>query len=211
LWRKPVVDGAPGVSGDVLPSGASENEVHERQIRSELRTYFRVAPFPDLRFGAMNRECYGAAMKTPFDYAVSLCVIHPAMDPDVICKTLEWEAEYRWKVGTPRRTPNGTPLEGNYRNSYCSFDVASGGDGELAACLRTATGRLEKHAAFLRQVRNDGGEIMFYVFWYPNGDTGEIFDVHLLSRMAAIGVELGVNVYDDRHGGTEPASHSASG
>ena len=148
-------------------------------------------------------------MKTPFDYAVSLRVVHPAMDPDVICEALEWEAKYRWKAGTPRRTPKGTPLEGVYKNSYCSFDVAKGDDGELAACLRTAVGRLEKHAAFLRQVRSEGGEIMFYVFLYPNGDTGETLDVDLLSRMAGMGIELGVNVYDDRHSATEPASDSA--
>jgi len=143
-------------------------------------------------------------MKKPFEFAVSLRVVHPTMDPDLICKSLDWEAEYRWKAGAPRQTPKGTPLEGHYRSSYCSFEILSGDDGELAHCLRAAVERLEKYADFLRQMRADGGKIQFYVFWYPNGDMGETFSVDLLSRMAALGIDLGLNVYDDRHAETDP-------
>lgn len=39
---------------------------------------------------------------------------------------------------------------------------------------------------------------MFYVFWYPTGDTGEMFGTELLLDMAEMGVELGINVYEDR-------------
>ena len=126
------------------------------------------------------------------------------MDPDLICKALNWETKYRWKAGTPRRTPKGTPLEGTYGDSRCSFEVGSGDDGELARCLRAAIERLEKYADFLKQMRKDGGDIQFYVFWYPNGDTGEVFGVDLLSRMAELGIDLGLNVYDDRHACTDP-------
>lgn len=39
---------------------------------------------------------------------------------------------------------------------------------------------------------------MLYAFWHPNGDTGEVFRTDLLRRMADLGIELGINVFDDR-------------
>jgi hypothetical protein len=40
--------------------------------------------------------------------------------------------------------------------------------------------------------------MMFYIFWYPNGDTGEVFETALLLKMAELGIDFGLNVYDDR-------------
>jgi hypothetical protein len=42
---------------------------------------------------------------------------------------------------------------------------------------------------------------MFHVFWYPNGDTGEVFGTELLRNMAKMGIEAGINVFDDRPSG----------
>jgi hypothetical protein len=39
---------------------------------------------------------------------------------------------------------------------------------------------------------------MFYVFWHPNGDTGELFTPELLGKMASLNIAFGLNVYDDR-------------
>jgi hypothetical protein len=138
-------------------------------------------------------------MATPFDYAVSLRVVHPTLDPERICNSLGMAPFRSWKSGTPRQTPTGTPLEGVYTSSYCSFDIADGDDGELARCIRAATERLEEHADFFREIRQTGGSAMFYIFWYPNGDTGEVFDVDLLLKIAQLGIDIGINVYDDRH------------
>lgn len=38
---------------------------------------------------------------------------------------------------------------------------------------------------------------MFYVSWYTNGDTGEVFETALLKDMADLGIELGINAYAD--------------
>ena len=147
-------------------------------------------------------------MKNGFEYHVSLRVVHPTMDPELICKSLNREARYRWKAGAPRQTPKGTPLEGRYKTTYCTFDIGSGSDGELAHCLELAVESLSQYADFLKQLRSSGGEVMFYVFWHPNGDTGEVFDVSLLSKMAELGIDFGLNVFDDRNVSADPGAVS---
>jgi hypothetical protein len=137
-------------------------------------------------------------MGNPFDYHVSFRVTHPTLDAGAIAAQLRMTPKFCWTAGEPRKTPEGTPLEGVREESYCTFDVGSGDDGELARCLTAAVSKLTAAAAFLRHVRETGGSLMFYVFWYPNGDTGEVFGADLLRNMAEMGIEMGINVYDDR-------------
>ena len=136
--------------------------------------------------------------KQQFNYSVSLRATHPTLDPTTIAGKIGLEASYSWAAGDPRKTPNGTPLKGVRRENYCSFDITDGDDGELAACLRAALDYLKPQRDFLRQMSINGGSLMFYVFWYPNGDTGEVFSTSLLQDMSDLGIELGINVYDDR-------------
>ena len=48
---------------------------------------------------------------------------------------------------------------------------------------------LRPRAAGLRELRATGGTVSFYVFWHPNGDTGETFDDGLLLEMGELGPE----------------------
>ncbi len=137
-------------------------------------------------------------MGSPFDYHVSLRVKHPRLDAAVIAAQLRMTPKFCWTAGEPRKTPKGTALEGIRQESYCTLDIGSGDDGELAKCLSSAVDSLKPRSKFLRQMRATGGSLMFYVFWYPNGDTGEVFETPLLRDMANLGIGLGINVYDDR-------------
>jgi hypothetical protein len=58
--------------------------------------------------------------------------------------------------------------------------------------------RLKPKQEFIRNVAKTGGSAAFYIFWYPNGDTGDVFDASLLSALGEAGVALMLNVYDDR-------------
>jgi hypothetical protein len=51
---------------------------------------------------------------------------------------------------------------------------------------------------FIRNLCTTGGSAAFYVFWYPNGDTGEVFEAPLLLALGEVGIALMLNVYDDR-------------
>jgi hypothetical protein len=106
--------------------------------------------------------------------------------------------EYSWKSGSPRETPEKTPSSGTRKESYCTFRLGDGQDGELANVIGRAVESLAQHAEFFRDLRATGGSAMFYVFWYPNGDTGDVFGADLLTQMGQLGIEFGLNVYDDR-------------
>ena len=136
--------------------------------------------------------------KRPFDYSVSLRLIHPTIGPLEMAEELDRQPKYSWALGEPRRTPKGTVLPGVRKQNYCSFDLVSGSDGELAKSLLSEIDLLKKHREFLHTVYDLGGSAMLYVFWYPNGDTGEVFSVPLLRDLADLRIEIGLNVYDDR-------------
>ena len=137
-----------------------------------------------------------------FSYRVHLSIKHPSADPARIASELRRQAQTDWRAGEPRVTPTGRRLGGVRAETYCSFRVGEGDDGALAECLAAYVTGLEPHAAFLRELKASGGELLFYAFWHPSGDSGEIFHADLLSRLAALGIDLGINVYDDRQ---EPA------
>lgn len=133
-------------------------------------------------------------MTKAFGYAVSLRVRHPSWTAAEIGEHLQRTPKFSWTAGEPRTAPNGRPLAGYRSESYCCFDIGKGRDGEIAACLRDALGKLRPLEADLRQLRSSGGSLMLFVSWHPNGDTGEAFGPELLLEMGGLGIELGINV-----------------
>lgn len=140
-------------------------------------------------------------MSNLFGYRVSLRITHPTLCAGAIAASLGMAPEFSWTAGEARTTPRGTLLEGVHRDSYCSFHLGSGDDGQLARCLDVCLTELAGAATFLTEMRKTGGSLMFYAFWHPNGDTGEVFGTDLMRRMADLGIVLGINVYDDRQQG----------
>ncbi|WP_156353263.1 MULTISPECIES: hypothetical protein [unclassified Sphingomonas] len=126
-----------------------------------------------------------------FSYRVSLQVWHPDTDPERMIAGIGRPARRHWKVGEERTTPNGTPLPGTYRESYCVFDLGEGDDGQLAAFLRRTLVELEHAAEFISDLRRTGGKVGYYVSWFP-GDHGETFDADLIAGMARLGLDFGV-------------------
>jgi hypothetical protein len=137
-----------------------------------------------------------------FDYQVSLQVYHPDADPAGIVDGLAIPASRSWKVGDRRSAPNGAELLGRYRETYCLFRLGDGNDGELAKCLGDAVKILQPKRHYLHWLRETGGRMNFYVGWTV-GERGEIFDTRLLSEIAQLGIDLGIEPFRVRQ-------HSAS-
>lgn len=103
-----------------------------------------------------------------------------------------------WTAGEPRTTPAGRELGGARSESYCSLKIAQGDDGELMDCLARAVDVIQTNRSRWDDFRRTGGRLSFYVFWYPNGDTGTELGADLLGKMAALEIDLGINVYENR-------------
>jgi hypothetical protein len=131
----------------------------------------------------------------PFKYDVSLRVRHPRMADEEISNALRMEARHHWTVGTPRKTPKGTPLKGTYDSTYCSFRLEHADDTKLSDFLAKCTASLMPHKQFLERICSTGGSIEYFVGWYSGSNSGAVLKSELLRDLAALRIDLSLDVY----------------
>jgi hypothetical protein len=132
---------------------------------------------------------------SPFKFDVSLRLRHPTMNPEHICAELRLKAKHKWKVGDNRKTPKGQSLKGTYETTYCLFDLQHSKKIGLADFLRKYNLKLYRHKEFLNSIRSTGGSLEYFVGWYSDQDSGEIFDLKLLNQLVELGMDLSIAFY----------------
>ncbi len=131
----------------------------------------------------------------PFRYDVSLRIRHPNITPEEICKVLGMTARHQWTAGASRKTPKGTPIKGTYDSTYCSFRLDHPTDMRLADFLSQCNKRFRPYQEFFKKIRSTGGSLDYFVGWYSNASSGELFSANLLSELADLKIDLGLDVY----------------
>lgn len=134
-------------------------------------------------------------MMNPFKHTVSLRVEHPTVDPDQISAQLGIKPDTKWMAGSERVSPKGNLLDGKHEKSYWSCALESDDRVGLADFLTTFTARLEAHKDFLRWIRSTGGRTEYFVGWFSNGNSGEIFSCDLLGKLSDLCIDLSLDVY----------------
>lgn len=134
-------------------------------------------------------------MGARFAFLVSLRASHPVMQASDIVECVGLPLKAGWTKGDVRTTPKGRVLDGNREQSYCTFDVGRGSDGELVVCLARTLDMMFQRSSELSRFRYGGGALSFFISWHPDaGDSGETFDPLLLGKMADLGIALELNV-----------------
>src|SRR5262249_55893136 len=85
---------------------------------------------------------------------VDLFIVHPSMSPADITAALGVEARFAHRVGDRRKTPKGTLLEGQYRDTrwrYCTRHELT--DQWFADKISALVNSLTPHKAFLHHLR----------------------------------------------------------
>lgn len=136
-----------------------------------------------------------------FEYEVSLRIRHPVIDADVICKEVGLEAEHKWTVGEQRKTPDGHPLGGINKSTYCCFRLAHPIDLGLVEFLNMCNDRLHSHANFFRRIRETGGSSEYFIGWFCDRNCGEVFDLEFMSNLVSLQIDLSIDFY----GGSIPS------
>ncbi len=131
----------------------------------------------------------------PLKYDVSFRVRHPEMDPEHISEELGLKATYKWKAGTGRKTPKGETLKGTHESTYCSFELQHPQKTGLSDLLKQFNNKLYQHRDFIKSIRVTGGSLEYFVGWYSNKDSGEIFDLELLTQLVELGIDLSIEVH----------------
>jgi hypothetical protein len=141
-----------------------------------------------------------------YRFKISLRVRHPSMDPARITDALGLIPSRSWRSGEPRATPKGTPLKGKWPDSYWTTHISEDrlADKTLPTAIREALERLTPHKDFLHQIRSEGGAAEFFIGWFLDGNSGDIFDYELLARAADLKIDLSFDVYADDTEAPEP-------
>ncbi len=131
----------------------------------------------------------------PFKYTVSFRVEHPEISPHEISAKLSLIPSTSWMAGDRRRAPNDIQLNGRYKTTYWSYTFKESRDMALADSLESFTMGLEPHKEFLLQIRSTGGRCEYFIGWFSDSNSGEIFTYQLLSKIASLQIDLALDIY----------------
>lgn len=131
---------------------------------------------------------------------VSLRVSHPTIDPDEVTEVLGTEPFRKWKVGEPRTSPKGTPLEGVTKESFWACHLhdekrLNSKDQYLEDYLAKLNKRLYPHAKYFESLVNSGGYIEYFIGWFDGDNVGATFEPTLLKSTADLSIAIGLDIY----------------
>ncbi|HBB34230.1 MAG TPA: hypothetical protein DDZ80_17965 [Cyanobacteria bacterium UBA8803] len=117
------------------------------------------------------------------------------MTPEEISANLSLKPEISWMVGTQRKTPQGRLLEGYYESTYWCFNLEENQYIGLAEALETFTNNLEAYKNLFIHIRSTGGRIEYFIGWFADLNSGEIFNYQFLSKLADLQIDISLDIY----------------
>lgn len=135
-----------------------------------------------------------------YSFAVTLKIWHPSIAPALITNHFGWEPQRSWQAGDARRTPKGTPLTGNYPESYWYCHPFQAGEysstEQLAEyVVSNVLEALEPKKSFLLLLREQGGRVHVQVSSYSGRNYALVLPPQLLLRSAELGISIVHDVY----------------
>jgi len=130
-------------------------------------------------------------------YSIAFRIWHPTRLEEEISSKIGMKPVIVHNVGHPRITPKGKFLEGNWRKTYCVYDVMRHVPGWFTDGLEQCIGSFESLAPVFDEFSSEGAVLEFYVWIYPNedGDLGFVLDADLARRIGDLKFILSVEIY----------------
>lgn len=128
-------------------------------------------------------------------FVISLRIRHPHVDPAEISHELGWQPRLIQKVGERRTTPKGMPLSGQNRESFWLAELPIGSEESIAGAIRRANEKLQSSRTYLERLSDSGGQVEYFIGWFFDANTGEMFDWQLLRECADLRIHLQFDVY----------------
>lgn len=127
---------------------------------------------------------------------VELFIVHPTMTPAEITEALGIEAHFAHRVGDLRKTPKGTPLEGQYRDSRWRHSIRHELTYQWFADKITAlVNSLAPHKAFLHHLRATGGSAEIVIQFLGDGYLGDRVPLQTLAKMTELQLDFGIECF----------------
>lgn len=128
-------------------------------------------------------------------FSVALRVAHPTYKPEVISDALGMTPDVANCVGSARATPTGSPLEGEYKETYCAFTLQSKQEGYFVDGVRVLIPLIESHADFFSDVKSTGGKSELYIGVFVEESAGFTLLTEDMAALWKIGLDLSVEYY----------------
>jgi hypothetical protein len=134
---------------------------------------------------------------TSLKYRIVLMIKHPNMDPARVSMELGMQPTNSWRAGEERATPTGQRLPGVNPMSFWTSSEEAMGDGLFFEDVLDLVRRLGRSSEFISQIVDDGGSVSVVV-QLPGGiNIGDELDWLGLTRIAALKITLGIEVFPD--------------
>jgi hypothetical protein len=135
-----------------------------------------------------------------YEFTISLCVRHPAIDPSVITQSLGIEPQHTWRAGAARRGPAGEALDGVYHQSYWTGRLMddpqlSSERSTVESVLLQTLSQLSRSHDFLQQLSTEGGTAELVVSMFARG----VFRLDLSPESSALLGRLRLTIAFDIH------------
>lgn len=127
-------------------------------------------------------------------YRMSLRITHPSIVSEHVSKELGLAPKFSYTSGDQKLTPKGGELPGIRKDSFWTYELAAT-DEPFEHAVEKFTSALKEKKSFLEKITETGGRVEYFVGWFTTGNSGFSLEPHLLSQLAAIGVNLTINVY----------------
>src|SRR5260370_39223721 len=135
----------------------------------------------------------------PFRFALSLRLRHPSIRSEEISRAIGLQPSIHWNAGEPRVSPDGTVLGGVRDQTYWSSRILHSESVDLTDALAASLSSLEPHKDFLLDFVATGAEIEYFIGWFTTDTSGgETLDWELLQRLAALHINVGLDVYGNK-------------
>jgi hypothetical protein len=128
-------------------------------------------------------------------YKIRLLIKHPSTDPADISDRLGIKPGLARKVGDQRLTPIGRALPGVYRETTWSHSEPSSGGRHFFAAIVRLIDQLEPNREYIKGLVETGGYVGLIADLGGRVNIGDEMDWQQLSRLAAMKISLGVEVF----------------
>ena len=130
-------------------------------------------------------------------FGIVLLIKHPNIDPMRITSKLKLKPFRSWKAGEPKRTPKGTLLPGTWQDSSWNHVFKYKGDVRLFDEIERLLIRLSPNKDLFHKITSEGGHAEIYLQLPGEIHQGSSATPSMLTRIAELGLHLGVEVFPD--------------
>jgi hypothetical protein len=154
----------------------------------------------------MNAQ-YGRCQEglNDYQYRASLGICHPHLSAQAISDQLNLLPSSSHDRGDRRRTPKGTPLDGNYISTYWAKDLPAEGECGFGDFLAKFAADFAVRKEALNKIYDTGGRNDLYVQLFAKSLCDDIIPCELLAQLGELRVDLRLDYY-----AKSPSSGSSS-